>query len=167
MAEHATARGLATDGDAARPAPELQDALRLAEARAARAEARIAEALGILRHAERLLRHLQRERDDAMGRAAAAISRAEAAEQQARDVVLADRTELDAAIIRASDSLAELDEAQNRALEAEWRAARAEARIQHLLRMLQQHAPSVVVDDSALTEPSAAQPPLPVRRAML
>ncbi len=118
----------------------LQNALR----RAMLAEAAAAKSMAVLRQAEQLLQRLQAERVQALARARTADQRAAEAElglRQLRELTEADRVELEAAILRASEAMAEIEDARRRAEDAEWRAVRAEARIEQLLKATQGQAP--------------------------
>ena len=87
---------------------DLIEALKEALSRAFLAEATIVKSRSVLRQAEQLLQRLQAERDQALARARIADQRAAEAEQglsQLRELAAADRVELEAAILRASDAM--------------------------------------------------------------
>ena len=112
---------------------DLQDAV----SRADQAEAATVKLRAVLRQAEQLLQRLHIEREEAVTRARIANQRAAEAEQglnQMRELVAADRVELEAAILRASEAMGEIEESRRRAEDAEWRAVRAEARIEQMFK---------------------------------
>lgn len=133
---------------------ELRDCLVVAETRAARAEATIAESMSVLRQAEQMLQRFKDKRSAPLPRERDQEAGQEAAIPPERCATRRDGAELDAAIERASQALAELDTVKRRALDAEWRAARAEARVEQLLKATK--APAAMAGASTQAAADAA-----------